>query len=85
MLFFEFAQRKWNNELEIINAVKQKINDNNEKKVKPKVNNEYAKLFTEKFGLKSELKESGPKGKFTIAYTNEDEKNKLLSLIEKLS
>lgn len=85
VLYLEFAQRKWANDLEIINAVKQKVNTNNEKNVKPKVNNEYAKLFTEKFGLKSELKESGAKGKFTIAYTNEDEKNKLFYLLEKLA
>ena len=45
-----------------------------------------SKSFTEKFGLKSELKNTGNnKGKFTVLFSSEEEKNKLINLLEQLS
>ena len=44
-----------------------------------------SKSFSEKFGLKSDLKESGNKGKFTILFSNETEKETLLNLLHELN
>jgi len=47
-------------------------------------NSEVINEFSKKFGLKAEFKINNNKGKFSISFTNEEQKNKLLKLIENL-
>ena len=44
-----------------------------------------SKSFSEKFGLKSDLKSFGDKGKFTISFSTKEELDKLLSLLNELN
>lgn len=84
VLFSNFSQIKFNNDEEIINAIKEKLMPTNKNADKKNDDLKFSDFINKKIGLKTSIKESGNEGKVTIYYKNEDEKNKLINVLQKI-
>lgn len=88
VIFFEFAQKKWKNDDDIIREVKLKIeNYLNKSKLSRNNNlkgNNNIKEISKKLGLRIDFKENNSKGKLILNFSNEEEKEIILGIIDKI-